>query len=189
MRFGIVGTSFIADWLLEASRHVEGFEAAAVCSRRWETGEAFAGKHGIPGVYTDMVQMAESGEIDAAYIASPNGFHAQQCLLFIRRGIPVLCEKAFASNQREAQQVIDEAHERGVFVMEAIKSLFMPSFEALKAALPEIGKVRRAVFNFTRYSSRYDAYLRGEAPNAFKRELSNGSLLDIGVYALHPAVA
>ncbi|MGI6005769.1 MAG: Gfo/Idh/MocA family protein, partial [Christensenellales bacterium] len=42
---------------------------------------------------------------------------------------------------------------------------------------------------FTRYSSRYDAYLRGEAPNAFKRELSNGSLLDIGVYALHPAVA
>lgn len=52
VRFGIIGTNFITDWILEAAREELRFEATAVCSRSRETGQAFALKHGIPHLFT-----------------------------------------------------------------------------------------------------------------------------------------
>ena len=59
------------------------------------------------------------------------------------------------------------------------------SREQIKAIAP----VRRFVGNFCQYSSRYDRYKEGEVANAFKPELSNGALMDIGVYTAYPMVA
>ena len=72
VRFGIIGTNFITDWILEAAREELRFEATAVCSRSRETGQAFALKHGIPHLFTSPEEMAASSLIDAVYIAVPN---------------------------------------------------------------------------------------------------------------------
>ena len=58
VRFGIIGTNFITDWILEAAREELRFEATAVCSRSRETGQAFALKHGIPHLFTSPEEMA-----------------------------------------------------------------------------------------------------------------------------------
>lgn len=188
VRFGLVGTNWITDRLLAAAKETEGFVAAAVCSRSKARAQEYAAQHGIAHAYDDMEEMAASGEIDAVYIATPNVHHAEQAIMFMRRGIHVLCEKPVASNGAEARRMIEEARRGGVLLMEAMKSPFMPNFQAIGRALPSIGKVRRYVGNYGQYSSRYDAYRAGTVLNAFNPDLSNGALMDLGIYCLYPAI-
>lgn len=72
--------------------------------------------------------------------------------------------------------------------MEAMKTTFLPNFLQIKQHLDQLGPIRQVVAHYCKYSSRYDAYRNGEIPNAFKPELSNGSLMDIGVYLVYPVV-
>ena len=48
VRFGVVGTNFIADWMINGARQDERFELAAVYSRTQERADMFAAKHNIP---------------------------------------------------------------------------------------------------------------------------------------------
>ena len=79
------------------------------------------------------------------------------------------------------------AKEHGVVLLEAMKSVFEPSFDVLRKALPRLGTLRRATLSYCQYSSRYDKFKAGEILNAFNPALSNGALMDIGVYCVHPA--
>ncbi|SIS40309.1 Gfo/Idh/MocA family protein [Salimicrobium flavidum] len=188
MRLGIIGTNFITDRLLAAAEHLEDVVPQAVYSRTQEKADEFAEKHGLPSTYTDLEAFAASDEIDAVYIASPNALHHKQALLCMRNGKDVLCEKPIASNYREAEEMFRTAEEEGVVLMEAIKSVLMPGFAQIKSEIHKIGKVRRYVGNYCKFSSRYEAYRKGEVMNAFKRELSNGALMDLGVYGIYPMV-
>ena len=188
IRFGVVGTNFITDWVIAGGREDERFELIAVCSRSEDTARAFAEKHNIPNTYTSLEEMASSPNIDAIYIASPNAFHARQSIICMQHGKHVLCEKAFASNAQEARQMIDKAREYGVILMEAMKPTLTPAFRAVQKAIAEIGTVRRFFSCYCQYSSRYDKYKEGIILNAFLPELSNGSTLDIGVYTIYPMV-
>ena len=71
VRFGVVGTNFISDWVIAGARQDERFELVAVYSRTQETADAFASKHNIPYTFTSLEEMAKSPLIDAVYIASP----------------------------------------------------------------------------------------------------------------------
>ena len=72
--------------------------------------------------------------------------------------------------------------------MEAMKTTLLPNFQVIKENIHRIGKVRRYFTSFCKYSSRYDKYKNGEILNAFKPELSNGALMDIGVYCIEPII-
>ncbi|SFJ86356.1 Predicted dehydrogenase [Paenibacillus sp. UNC496MF] len=188
MRFGIIGTNWITDQFIEAARTTEDFALSAVYSRTADRAEEFAAKHGIPRTFTDIGEMAASPEVDAVYIASPTSFHAEQAMLCMRAGKHVLCEKPAASNARELEAVIRTAREQGVVFMEAMKSSFMPGFQAIRELLPTLGPIRRYTASYCQYSSRYNAYKAGEVLNAFKPEFSNGALMDLGVYCIYPLV-
>jgi len=133
--------------------------------------------------------MANSSLYDAVYIASPTSCHAEQALLFINAGKHVLCEKPVCSNLQELDVVLAAASERGVVFMEALRHLHTPNFDIFKTELKQIQPIRQAQFNFCQYSSRYPAYLEGKQPNAFKPELSNGALMDLGCYCVSACVA
>ena len=94
VRFGVVGTNFITDWVIAGARLDDRFELVAVYSRRRETADAFAAKHQIPYTFTSLEEMAKSPLIDAVYIASPNFLHAEQSILCMKHGKHVLCEKS-----------------------------------------------------------------------------------------------
>ncbi|MFF2886532.1 Gfo/Idh/MocA family protein [Paenibacillus sp. NPDC057967] len=189
IRFGLIGTNWITERFLAAAKLHDQFSLTAVYSRTEETAAAFADKHQIPHRFTSLDAMFASGEIDAVYIASPNSFHAPHAITAMNHGIHVLCEKPAASNARELREMIDTANRTGTLLMEAVKSTLMPGFGAIRDNLERIGPVRRYFASFCQYSSRYDAYKSGEVLNAFKPELSNGSLMDIGIYCIYPAVA
>ena len=189
VRFGVVGTNFITDWVIAGAREDSRFELAAVCSRTRERGEEFAAKHNIPHIFTSLEEMASSNKVDAIYIASPNYMHAEQSILAMSHGKHVLCEKPLASNAREAKEMIAASEQFGVALMEAMKSTLSPNFRAVKENLHRIGTPRRYFASFCQYSSRYDKYKEGVVLNAFRPELSNGAMMDIGVYTIYPLVA
>ncbi len=189
IRFGVVGTNFITDWVIAGAREDSRFELAAVCSRTRERGEEFAAKHNIPHIFTSLEEMASSDKVDAIYIASPNYMHAEQSILAMSHGKHVLCEKPLASNAREAKEMIAVSEQYGVALMEAMKSTLSPNFRAVMQNLHRIGTPRRYFASFCQYSSRYDKYKEGVVLNAFRPELSNGAMMDIGVYTIYPLVA
>ena len=188
VRFGIVGTNWITERFLQAGRTVEGFEAAAVCSRALERAEEYAARQGISNCYVSLEEMAASGTVDAVYIASPNALHAEQAIRCLDLGLHVLCEKPLASNEFEAAAMVEAAKRNGKLLMEAMKTTFLPNFEAIRDNMHRIGKVRRVNVSYNQYSSRYDAYRSGTVLNAFDPTLSNGALMDLGVYCIYPVV-
>ena len=189
VRFGVVGTNNITDWVIAGGRQDERFELTAVCSRTQERADDFAAKHGIPHTFTSLEEMASSDVIDAVYIATPNCCHAQQAILCMNHGKHVLCEKPFASNAHEVRQMIEAAERNEVTLMEAMISTLNPNFIAAREKMKELGTIRRYFASYCQYSSRYDKFKEGIVLNAFKPELSNGAVMDIGIYTIYPMIA
>ena len=187
LKIGMIGTNFISDDFFEAAAQVPGAEICAIYSRKQETGDAFAAKHGIPRVYTDYDEFLDS-DLDAVYVASPNFAHCPQTLQALKRKKHVLCEKVMAVNEQEVLSMIDCARENNVVLLEAMRPDFDPAFDLIEENLPRIGKLRRATFEFCQYSSRYDSYREGIIQNAFNPELGNAAVMDIGVYCIHSLV-
>ena len=188
IRFGIVGTNFVSDWMTEAIGMIRGAVAAAVYSRKKETGKAFAEKHGIDRVFTDFEEFIHWDGIDAVYIASPNFAHCKQAVAAMNSGKHVLCEKAIATNFGEFEKMREAAGNNQVILMEAMRPVHDPSCRILMDAMNTIGPVRRACIEYCQYSSRYDKFKEGVILNAFNPEYSNAAIMDIGVYCIHYCV-
>ncbi len=187
MNFGIVGTNFISDWFVSALPFAEA-RACAVYSRKRETGDAFASRHGIPLVFDDLDEFLTSDAFDAVYIASPNFMHESQCVRALKAGKHVLCEKPAAPSLAGYLRVCETARAEGRVYMEAMRTVHDSLWARVKEALPRIGRVRSAQLSFCQYSSRYDKHRAGEYTNTFNPSLSNAALLDVGIYPIEAAV-
>lgn len=185
---GVIGTSWITEEFIKSASLVEDFRLSSVYSRDEEKAKVFAAKYNLKNVFIDLEEMAKSSSIDAVYIASPNSFHAQQSILFLKNKKHVLCEKAIASNAKELNLMIEAAKDNDVLLMEAMKSTFLPNFKVIEENIHKLGIVRRFFISYCQYSSRYDTYKDGKAINTFDPKFSNGSIMDIGVYCIHPIV-
>ncbi|MGM0861229.1 Gfo/Idh/MocA family oxidoreductase [Bacillus atrophaeus] len=188
IRFAIVGTNWITERFLQSASDIQDFQLTAVYSRSVERAAEFAKTHGAGHSFSNLQDMAASDCFDAVYIASPNAYHKEQAILFMNHGKHVLCEKPLASNAKDAADMISAAKANEVVLMEAMKTTFLPNFVNIQNHIHKIGEVRRFTASYCQYSSRYDAFRNGTVLNAFKPELSNGSLMDIGVYCIYPAV-
>jgi len=126
-----------------------------------------------------------SSDIDAVYIASPNFLHYSQAEAAMRHGKHVLVEKPAALTKDEFISLEKIAREMGVVILEAMRPAHDPATHEAISHLSDIGTVRRAVFEFCQYSSRYDKFKAGEILNAFNPKMGNAAVMDIGVYPLH----
>lgn len=189
IRFAVVGTNWITRQFVDAAHETGKFKLTAVYSRSLEQAQHFANDYPVEHLFTSPEAMAQSDAIDAVYIASPNSLHSAQSCLFLSHKKHVICEKPLASNLAEVEAAIACARENQVVLFEAFKTASLPNFIALQQALPQVGKMRKALINYCQYSSRYQRYLDGENPNTFNPAFSNGSIMDIGFYCLASAVA
>ncbi len=185
VRLGIVGTGFISDWLVAASLETQSCEIAAVYSRSAEKADSFAAKHGLALSFDDYAAMLRCDAIDAVYIGSPNALHYAQTMLALKSGKHVLCEKVLALNEKQALAMQKCAEDNGVILLEAIRPVFDPALRVIKENMPRIGRIRRAVFEFSQYSSRYERFKRGEYVGIFDKALGNAALFDLGIYCMH----
>lgn len=189
IRLAVVGTNWITRQFIDAAHETGKYRLTAVYSRTAEQAQAFASDYPVDHQFTSLTALAECADIDAVYIASPNSLHAEQTCLFLRHNKHVICEKPLASNIHEVERMITLAREHRVVLFEAFKTASLPNFLVLQQALPKVGTLRKVLFNYCQYSSRYQRYLDGENPNTFNPAFSNGSIMDIGFYCLASAIA
>ncbi len=187
MRYGVIGTGWIAKSFIDGAREVCGSEFSAVYSRTAESGNKFAAENKIGKVYTDINEFAK-GDFDAVYIASPNRLHYEQSKLMLESGKHVICEKPITVEPEELEELQALAEKNGLIYVEAIMYMFNPARELLREAIGKIGKITSAHFDFSQLSSKYPAYLRGELPNIFNPALATGCLMDLGIYCVYPAL-
>ena len=184
IRFGMIGTGKIAEKFWQANRYGKDFELTAVYSRTLERARPFGFQKGQLQYFDDLEAFANSDCIDAVYVASPNCCHYEQVMTLLKAGKHVLCEKPMASNLEQAQEMFAEAEKQNLILLEGMRSIYAPSFQKMIPYMETLGTIRRATLQYCQYSSRYDNYKRGIVENAFKPELSNGALMDIGVYVV-----
>lgn len=187
IKFGVIGSGWIAEEFVKGAELIDGFEFSAMYSRTKEKGEAFAARFGGAPVYTDLVEFAKS-DIDAVYIASPNALHYSQSKLMLENGKHVLCEKPITILPEEFIELNELAERNGLVYTEAIMMLHLSQREIVKEKLKALGNISTAHFDFSQLSSKYPALLRGENPNIFNPEMKTGCLRDLGIYCFYPAI-
>lgn len=185
MKIATIGTSFITEWFLKAVNEIEDCTCVGIYSRKADTGRAFADKTHVQKVYTDLDEMLHSDEIDFIYVASPNSLHYQYSLQALEAGKNVICEKPFTSTVEELKHLIEVAKAKHLFLFEAITTIHVPNYLAMKEKINLLGDIKIVQCNYSQYSSRYDQFMAGEKPNIFMPEFSGGALMDINIYNTH----
>lgn len=179
--WGIIGPGKIANKFAKALTLVEGARLGAIASRDAERGRVFAAEHGGARVYQRYEDLAADASIDAVYIATPHGYHAEHALLCLRQGKAVLCEKPMALSARQVREMVAAAREHSAFLMEGMWTRFLPLMREVESliAAGSIGTVKyvRADFGFF-------APFNPEG-RLYNLRLGGGSLLDIGIYPLY----
>lgn len=180
-RVGLVGINERARRLL--LRGLAGAPRArlvAVCSRDSAKGAATAGAVG-PEVraYTRLEDMVGSGEVDAVFVNTPVETHARCCLVALRAGCAVICEKPLAASTREAIMLREAAAAAGVRTAVNFTYRSVPGFRLTERLLadPGIGRPLHAEMALLQGHSFLPGFPRSSA------------LLDSGVHLLDALVA
>ena len=189
LRFGTIGSGWIADEYIHGAKDSGLWELTAVYSRTQERAAAYAKQHGAKHAFTNLEEMAASDVLDAVYIASPNAFHYEQAKLFLEHGKHVICEKPLCAQARKVRELQQIAKNRGLVYLEAIMFLHLPQRKLLEDALGQLGQITLVKLDFCQRSSKLDRYLEGELPNIFNPAMETGALMDLGVYCVYPALA
>jgi predicted dehydrogenase len=178
VRWGLWGTGRITHHVAQDLRLVPGAGISVVGGRRLAAAQQLAAQHPGAVAVDSLERLIASSEVDAVYIATPDGRHRDDALAVIAAGKPVLCEKPLASSLADVQALVDAAERGKVFLMEAMWTRFLPAIVDVKrrVATGEIGEIR-----FMQGSFSYADARRGHAPYP---SLAQSMLYDRGVYLI-----
>ncbi len=178
VRWGIIGAGGIANVMAADFAFVPRAELVAIASRDQARAHAFADRFGVAKAYGSYGELIADDEIDVVYVATPHTHHRDVALAAIEAGKAVLMEKAFTATLEGTRQVIEAARAKGVFVMEALWTRFLPAIAAAReiVAWGRLGDVLGVQGDLCAYRE-YDPTHR-----LFDPALGGGALLDLGVY-------
>lgn len=178
MNIGIIGAGRIACNMARTLKGMDDAVSYAIAARDKERAEKFAEEYGFEKAYGSYDELVEDENVELIYIATPHSHHYEHAKLCIEHGKPVLCEKAFMANAKQAKEVIALAEEKGVFITEAIWTRYLPSRFMIDKIIAsgEIGEVQSLTANLG-----YD--IKGKQ-RITDPALAGGALLDVGIYPL-----
>ncbi len=186
LRWGILAAGGIAaKFAADVPAHSSG-TVVAVGSRSLERAQAFASTHQIPTAHGSYADLVADEQVEAVYVASPHSEHLEHAMLAIEAGKPVLIEKSLTRNAAEARELFAAAKARGVFVMEAMWSRFLPHMVAMRQVIAsgEIGEVHMLTAEHGQGLDHLEDEHRLKNP-----DLAGGAVLDLGVYPISFAQA
>jgi len=179
LRFGIIGAGRIAGAFAHGSSLSKSTEVVAVGSRNHTRAQAFAAERNIPRAHGSYQDLIDDHEVEAVYIATPNGVHKENTLAAARAGKHILCEKPFACSEKDAIEMFEAADKSGVVLLEGFPYRYQPQTQDVlrRVASGELGELRTvsAGFGFT--------LTKPDDPR-WNPELGGGSLWDVGVYPI-----
>ncbi|CAM4282323.1 Gfo/Idh/MocA family protein [Saccharibacillus endophyticus] len=187
MKIGIAGSGMIVRVALDALAAIEGTKVTAICvrERSEQTGHELAERYHIDTVHTDYDRMLQDPDVEFIYIGIVNSLHYDYAKRALEAGKHLLVEKPFTSTVEEAQELLELAESKKLYLFEAVVTPYSPDYLKVRELLPEIGRIRLVQSNFSKRSSRYGDYLEGKVLPAFDPALAGGALYDLNIYNLH----
>ncbi|AZO95832.1 Gfo/Idh/MocA family oxidoreductase [Halocella sp. SP3-1] len=178
INWGIIGTGNIAHQFAEGLSILPDVNIAGVASRSEERAKEFADCFNIQHSYSSYQELVLEQGIDVIYIATPHTYHKDNTIMCLKAGKPVLCEKPFAVNLTEAEEMVSLARSKNIFLMEAMWTRYFPVMEKVREWLAEglIGEVKWLEADF--------GINKPVKPSGrlYNLELGGGALLDVGIY-------
>jgi predicted dehydrogenase len=183
-KWGILAPGKMSAKFTRGLKLLDNAELYAVGSRDIGRARQFASEFGFSKAYGSYEELAADSSVEVVYVASPHSHHHEHTMLCLRNGKAVLVEKAFALNSREANEMIEEAVRRKIFLMEALWPPFQTLYRKTRELLDSggTGKIIHmdARFGFQAPFNPHD--------RKFNLSLGGGSLLDIGIYTVIDAL-
>lgn len=180
LRWGILSTGGIAQRFTQDLQFIDDGVAVAVGSRSRATADHFGDEFQIPNRHDSYESLVDDPDVDVIYVATPHPMHFENARLALEHDKPVLVEKAFTMTGDEARALVALARERGLFIMEAMWTRFLPHVKAIRdlVASGHLGRIVSVEADHGQWFSE-DPHFRLFAP-----ELGGGALLDLGVYPI-----
>ena len=148
IRYGIISTASIAPRFTQAMKCTDNGEVVAVSSRSIEKARKFAEVYDIPDYYDDYEVLLHAPEIDAVYLPLVNSLHYEFARKALEAGRHVVMEKPFVLYPWQGEELRKLSEERGLFIAEAVKTLFLPVHLELKKRIDSgmYGKIHMMEF-------------------------------------------
>ena len=188
MKLGILGTGMIVKDLLTTIHELK-MESVYILGTQQteEETKSLCEQYHLDGYdfnYDDLLKR----NIDTIYVALPNHLHYQFAKIALENNKHVIIEKPITTNTKELKELIKIAKAKQLFIIEAMNIHYLPAYESLKENLQNIGQPKIVSFNYSQYSSRYDAFKQGNILPAFDFHKAGGALMDLNVYNIHGIV-
>ncbi len=178
LRWGVLGTGWIADKFVTALQKHSTQRIAAVGSRSLDSAGEFAQRLGVERAYGSYEELVSDPGVDVVYVATPHNAHVSHALLALEAGKHTLVEKPLALNADQGQRIADAARSRGLFCMEAYWTAFLPKYDVLRQLIGTelVGEITAVVADFGEWFS--------PAHRIHRPELAGGPMLDLGTYLI-----
>ena len=175
--WGILGPGGIARAFATDLKTLAGHSVAAVGSRTLSNAEEFVSTFGGKA-YGSYEELVADESVDAIYVATPHPAHKENVIAALNAGKPVLCEKPFAVNAQEAQEMVAAAVANKVALMEAMWSRFLPQYAQVREIVASgiLGKI------LTVHADHGQRLADQNIPRLVDPLLAGGALLDLGIY-------
>jgi predicted dehydrogenase len=176
LRWGILGSGWIAGRFIESVRAHTKQDIAAVGSRNKGRAKQFASRMGLRQFYGDYKELVAAGDLDVIYVATPHNLHHEGVTLALNAGKHVLVEKPIALNRAQALEMVELARRKKLFLAEALWTFYLPKFDVLRQLLEAkaIGEIKSVYTDYGEYFARDH--------RIFDPKLAGGPLLDLGTY-------
>ncbi len=183
IKWGIIGPGNIANNFADGLKSSYSGQLVSIASKNEDRQKNFGDKYNIHSdfrfnSYEDIIN---SEHIDAIYISTPHNLHAEWTIKAAGKGKHVLCEKPGAVNLNEGKKIIEAVKEAGVFYMEGFMYRCHPQIPKLLDIIKNktIGEIHSIECSFG-----YDTGKVIPESRIFKKELTGGAILDVGLYPI-----
>ncbi len=179
IRIGFLATGQMANTMaLTIHDQCAGLELYAVASRSIDKAEAFRDKYGFTKAYGSYDELLEDPHVELVYITTPVKFHYEQVMKALGSGKHVICEKPFAVNSRQVEDMIKLAREKNLFLTDGVWSAYLPMTKYVSRIMgnSDVGKVHMISADI-HYPSLND-------PRLNNLKLCGGQILETGYYVM-----
>ncbi len=176
INYGIISTSSIAPRFIDAVRKANAGNIVALSSRSLEKAEKKALEWNIPKAYGSYKALIDDSEVNVVYVSSVNSEHYDIAKAALLAGKHVVCEKPCTLSSENTLELFEIAKEKGLFLIEAQKMLFLPVINEVKRLIDndEIGEIHMVETSHS-FPGNYNPWI-------YNKELGGGPLLSSGIY-------
>ncbi|MBR6103109.1 MAG: Gfo/Idh/MocA family oxidoreductase [Ruminococcus sp.] len=180
LNFGIMGAGGISRAFCGALRETDGAQTVAVAAQDLKRAEKFAKEQGIPKAYGSYAQMLADKSVDIVYIGNTTNLHYECIKMCLAAGKHVLCEKAMVETEERALECFDLAAKRGLFLMEAMWSRFLPKSLKVREWIKK-GRIGEIVAMQATIGNNIE---KDPGNRFYSPDLGGGAMYDLGVYPI-----